>query len=85
MKRISMENFTELVLASKKSKHNRLRSVHNYDILTNPLYSDRFCYVPCTYPKRSDYTISDYKDTYMQVYSSDIVRLVCDLAYMPID
>ena len=60
-----------------------MRSVHNYDILSNPSYSDRFHYIPCCYDRRADYVISEYKDEYMQVYSSDIVRLACDLAYMP--
>ena len=59
--------------------------MHNYDILTNPEYSDKFHYVPCTYPGRADYTISEYKDPYMQTYSSDLVRLAVDLAYMPMD
>ena len=35
------------------------------------------------YPERSDYIISEYKDPWIQGYSTDICRLVCDLAYLP--
>ena len=28
--------------------------------------------------------MSEYRDPYMKTYSTDIVRLVCDLAYMPV-
>ena len=84
LQRLGKANFEELVFAEKKTEKGRLRSVHNYDILTNPIYSDRFLYVPCVYPQRSDYTMSEYRDPYMKIYSTDIVRLVCDLAYMPV-
>ena len=83
MTRIRDTNFKHLVFAEHNTSKSRLRSVHNYDILTNPFYSDRFLYIPCTYPQRDDFTISKYSDPYMKVYQSDIVRLVCDLAYMP--
>ena len=60
MKRINAsENFEALVFA-ESNKDRRLRSVHNYDILANPIYSDRFMYVPCVYPRRSDYVVSEY-------------------------
>ena len=83
LKRISTKNFLQLVFAEPNKQKRRLRSVHNYDILTNPIYSDRFLYTPCSYPERHDYVISPYKDSYMKNYSSDVVRLVADLAYMP--
>ena len=84
MTRISKKNFEALVIAPSAEGKNRLRDVHNYDILTNPAYSDRFLYIPCSYPDRHDYTISEYKDNYLKCYSTDIVRLVVDLAYMPV-
>ena len=83
MKRITQGNFMQLVFAEPNTSNRRLRSVHNYDILSNPTYSDRFLYIPCTYPQRSDYMISKFKDPYMRSYSSDLVRMVCDLAYLP--
>ena len=84
LKRMQDRSLKELVSAPKlQYKLNRLRGVQNYDILTNPLYSDRFLYTPCCYHKRADYTISEYRDPYMKVYSCDIVRLACDLAYLP--
>lgn len=50
MRRIREKNFYELIVAKANNGKNRLRSVHNYDILTNPFYSDKFMYIPCTYP-----------------------------------
>ena len=84
LQRTDKKNFEELVLAERKTSKGRLRSVHNYDILANPIYSDRFLYIPCVYPQRSDYTMSEYQDPYMKTYSTDLVRLVCDLAYLPV-
>lgn len=81
--RISKPNFEALVIAPSADGKNRLRDVHNYDILTNPVYSDRFLYIPCSYPDRHEFTISEYKDNYLKCYSTDVVRLVVDLAYMP--
>ena len=84
LKRINnKKNFEALVFAESDKLKRRLRSVHNYDILTNPIYSDRFLYVPAAYPQRSDYVISEYKDDWLKQYSSDIVRLACDIAYLP--
>lgn len=83
MKRINPRNFLQLVFAEHNKKGNRLRSVHNYDILTNPTYSDKFHYVPCAYEGREQYIISEFSDPWIQQYSTDIVRVVCDLAYLP--
>mgnify|MGYP007058525273 CR=1 FL=1 len=84
LKRISnKKNFETLVFADADRLKRRLRSVHNYDILTNPIYSDRFHYVPGAYPTRSDYIISEFNDPWIQNYSTDIVRLACDIAYLP--
>lgn len=85
MTRISKRNFENLVIAPTAKGKNRLRDVHNYDILTNPAYSDRFLYIPCSYPDRHEYTVSEYKDPFVKCYSTDICRLVVDLAYMPVD
>ena len=41
-------------------------------------------YIPCLYPDRHEFCISEYKDNYLKCYSTDIVRLVVDLAYMPV-
>jgi len=38
MSRISRSNFMHLIFAQPNTDKNRLRSVHNYDILTNPIY-----------------------------------------------
>lgn len=59
LKRVNnKKNFEALVLAEPDKLKRRLRSVHNYDILTNPIYSDRFHYVPGAYPMRHHYIIS---------------------------
>lgn len=83
MRRISKHNFLHLVFAERNLQDRRLRSVHNYDILTNPTYSDKFHYVPCAYNDRDQYIISDFADPWLKMYSTDIVRIACDLAYMP--
>ena len=83
LKRLPQMSFLTLIFADKHTKARRLRSVHNYDILSNPIYSDKFHYVPAVYPERSDYIISEYKDPWIQAYSTDICRLACDFAYLP--
>lgn len=83
IKRISPRNFLQLVFANRNTKGRRLRSVHNYDILTNPFYQDKFHYVPNSYECREDYIISEYADPWIQQYSADICRLALDLAYLP--
>ena len=82
--RISKRNFEALMILPSAEGKNRLRDVHNYDILTNPTYSDKFLYIPCSYPDRHEFTISEYRDNFLKCYSTDIVRLVIDLAYMPV-
>lgn len=62
----------------------KLQGVHNYDILANPFYAERYLYTPCVYPKRSTYAISKYKKGYSELRkaSHDLVRIVVDLPYM---
>lgn len=55
-------------MARPNPENRRLRSVHNYDILANPIYSDRFHYVPACYKEREDYTISEFCDPYLKCY-----------------
>lgn len=50
LKRMNNKNFTQLIFAKPNYNKRRLRSVHNYDILANPIYSDRFHYIPAAYP-----------------------------------
>lgn len=84
LKRINnKKNFEALVFAEPDKLKRRLRSVHNYDILCNPIYSDRFLYVPAAYSQRSTYVVSEYRDAWLKQYSTDIVRLACDIAYLP--
>ena len=65
MKRLSSKNFMSLIFTEKNSQARRLRSVHNYDILSNEIYSDKFHYIPAVYPERADYIISEYKDPWI--------------------
>lgn len=83
IKRIQPRNFLQLVFAGRNTKGRRLRSVHNYDILSNPFYADKFLYVPNSYDGREDYIISEYADPWLQQYSSDICRIALYLAYLP--
>ena len=56
--------------------------MHNYDILANPLYAERYLYTPCRYPNRELYAISPHKDRSLRKTSLDLIRVVCDLPYM---
>ena len=46
LKRVSEKNYLNLIFAPPNFTSNRLRSVHNYDILSNPRYLDLFHYAP---------------------------------------
>ena len=86
IKKLSEEAFTRLAkfhINCKKSDQPKLQGVHNYDILANPLYSDQYHYIPCVYPQRSQYVISEYQNKEMRLRQVNLVRLVCDLAYIP--
>ena len=63
-------------------KPDRLQGVHNYDILANPEYQEKFGYVPCVYPNRDEYVISHYRDPEMRTHCADLVRVVINLPYM---
>ena len=67
----------------EKKKHKKLKGEHNYDILTNPFYADRYSYTPCIFPNRSKYAISQFKSRELRKSSLDLVRVVCDLPYLP--
>ena len=56
--------------------------MHNYDILANPEYAEKFHYIPCVYPNRDEYVISRYKDTEMRTHCVDLVRIVINLPYL---
>ena len=86
LKRMSPQNFFQLVNLGKKEQNGRLttlQGVHNYDILSNQIYQDKLLYVPCVYPQRSQYVISQFKQNNLRTQSTDYVRLSCDLAYLP--
>jgi len=71
--------------ASMKGKP-KLQGVPNYDILANPVYRRKFAYVDCSISARVEYCISQYNaktDRKKVLFSADMVRLVCDLAYLP--
>lgn len=54
----------------------------NYDILTNPLYQDKFYYIPCMVPSRTDFAVCKIEKAQMRQNSLDLVRLACDLPYL---
>ena len=84
LKRIfNKKNFEALVFAEPDHLKRRLQAIHSYDILANPIYSDKFHYVPGAYPMRHHFIVSEYSDIWVQNYTTDIVRLACDIAYLP--
>ena len=60
----------------------KLQGVHNYDILSNEIYAQRYLYVPVRFPKRYKYVISRYNFKELRKSSLDLVRIVCDLPYL---
>ena len=84
IEKLSEEGLIRLAKFKDDSKSNRpkLHGVHNYDMLANPFYADQFAYVPASFSNRSEYTISEYQNKEMRIKQLDVVRLVCDLAYV---
>lgn len=83
MARMNNETFQKLnkEQPSRKGKP-MLQGVHNYDILSNPLQCAKYQYIPCIFPQRYTYVISQYKEKELRKLSIDIVRLAIDLPYM---
>lgn len=88
MPRLKAENFLKLC-ETKRGNPNRpkLQGVHNYDILSNPYYCDKYLYTPAVYPLRSKFVISPYavddpKAKDLRIQSANLVRLVVDFPYM---
>ena len=63
----------------------KLQGIHNYDILANDTYAQRYLYTPVRFPKRYRYAISQYNDKELRKAALDLVRIVCDFAYLPKD
>ena len=61
----------------------RMEGVHTYNILANATWYDKYMYMPYTVNNRDEYIVSMYKDKERKKWSLDIVRYVCDLAYVP--
>ena len=83
--KLSEEAFTRLATykdEGKKSGRPKLQGVHNYDILANPEYTNLYHYIEVVAPARTQYVISEYQNKDMRLKQVDLVRLVCDLAYM---
>ena len=86
MQRLSERNFEKLVEAANSSEKRigkpKMQGVHNYDILANDAYANRYLYTPCRFPNRSEYVISPHANKRMRKAQFDLVRLVCDLPYL---
>ena len=83
--RLKPEVFVEL----KKTKETplaklrpRLQGVHNYDILSNPFYAEKYLYVPAVYHVRSKFAISQYPDKERRIHAINLARYVVDFPYM---
>ena len=60
-----------------------MQGVHNYDILSNSYWAEKYQYIPCVYPQRYAYVISEYrKNKELRKLSIDLVRMAVDLPYM---
>ena len=83
MPRMNKETFEKLMVEDKSRKGKpMMQGVHNYDILSNPLCCQKYQYVPCIFPQRYTYVISNYKHKELKKLSLDIVRIAIDLPYM---
>ena len=68
MPKLSTDSFIRLAKFKEfKSDKAKLKGVHNYDMLANSEYSNLFHYIPCIYPSRNDYVISEYVDKDMRM------------------
>ena len=89
MERLKSKSFEDLVVmekeAAERTNKPMLLGIANYDILSDPTYQDYYAYIPCSHPKRAQYAISEYKDKQARKLSFDLVRLVIDLPYLPLD
>ena len=67
----------------QRKGQSKLQGVENYDILSNPFNEHRYLYVPCIFPKRQNFAISQFIDnSNLRKANLDLVRIVCDLPYM---
>ena len=84
MPKLSTESFTRLAkfVDEGKALRPKLKGVHNYDMLANSEYADLYHYIPCIYPRRNDYVISEYVDIDIRMKQVELVRMICDLAYL---
>ena len=78
----SFKGLLAQVNESNKKHKSRLQGIHNYDILSNPFYTEKYQYTCCRYPKRANHVISRYSDRELQKSSLDLVRLAVFLPYM---
>ena len=60
----------------------RLKGFYSYDMLLLNKMSRQLEYLPCHYPDRSKYVISEETDQVKRLRSYDVVRLAVDLAYI---
>ena len=83
--RLKQSAFNELVSVKDdiltKSRP-KLQGVHNYDILSNPFYAEKYLYVPASWKVRSNFAISQYTDKAKRMHSINLARYVVDFPYM---
>lgn len=84
MPKLSNESFTRMAKFKDQEETGKakLKGVHNYDMLANSEYANLYHYVPCIYPQRNEYVISEYVDKDMRMKQVELVRMICDLAYL---
>ena len=79
---LDLRNTKDTALNKNRPK---LQGIHNYDILSNPFYAEKYLYIPAIYPVRSKFAISRYtheKDKDKRIHSTNLVRYVVDLPYL---
>ena len=54
----------------------------SYNILADKRQCKDMLYVPCAYPQRSEYVISDRTEIEERLHSLDLVRIAADFAYI---
>ena len=79
---LDLKHIKETALSKQRPK---LQGVHNYDILSNPFYAEKYLYIPAVYPVRAKFAISKYLDEKhkdKRLHSTNLVRYVIDLPYV---
>ena len=65
----------------KEKLHKTLMGIYSYNILCNPIYCDKFQYIPPSVPDRNNYIVDADDDDRNNYIQSDMTLLILYLGY----